>query len=82
MAKKKKTKKQKDEERVDLDTRTYPNPWFSNYDYGGPEEGSEVGPGRGLYTGEFLEKARKRKHRKKALRELAYQIVMASIEND
>lgn len=83
---KKNTKKQKDKKRVDLDVR--PIPFFTNYDYGGPEEESETSPGRGLYNGnmgkyksvsELLEKARKRKM---AFRRLAYQIAMASIEND
>lgn len=76
---KKKSKKSKDKKRVDLDTRPYPNPLFTNYDYGGPEGGSEVGPGTGLYHGsmgkhksvtEFLEKARKRKYRRKAFEEI------------
>ncbi len=49
-------------------------PWVSNFDYGGPEEGSDVGPGTGLYHGrmdkyksvaDFLKKQRKRKHSKK-----------------
>ena len=74
--KKKSTKKSKDKKRIDLDTRPYPNPWFTNYDYGGPEDGSEVGPGRGLYNGkmdkykstkDFIDKSRKRKYRRKAL---------------
>jgi hypothetical protein len=93
MAKKKKkeTKKQKDKKRVDQDVRPYPHLFFTNYDYGGPEEGSEISPGRGLYSGdmskyksvtEFLEKARKRKHRKKAFRQLLFKIVLAQLEND
>lgn len=64
----------KDKKRVDLDTRPYPNPIFRNYDYGGPEEGSEVGPGRGLYNGpmdkyksvkEFIDHDRKRRRKKR-----------------
>lgn len=87
--KKKETKKQKDKKRVDLDVRPYPHMFFRNYDYGGPEEGSETSPGTGLYSGDmskyksvsdFLEKARKRKHRKKAFLELLYKI--ATAEND
>jgi hypothetical protein len=90
MAKKKKNpKKQKDKKRVDMDVRPYL--FFENYDYGGPEEGSEISPGRGLYSGdmskyksvsEFLEKARKRKHRKKAFRQLLFKIALAQLEND
>jgi len=66
----------KKNKRVDLDVRPNPSPLFQNYDYGGPEDGSEISPGTGLYNGEmdkydsvedFLEKARKRKHRKEAL---------------
>ena len=62
--------KKKDKERVDLDVRPNPNPFFSNYDYGGPEEGDETSPGRGLYNGEmdkyksvkdFIDKSRQRK---------------------
>lgn len=77
--KKGKKKKSKDKKRVDLDTRPYPNPLFTNYDYGGPEGGSKVGPGTGLYQGsmgkyksvsDFLEKARKRKYRKAALMDI------------
>ena len=77
---KKKTKK-KDKERVDLDTRPFPNPLFQKYDLYGPSEGGEVSPGTGLFDAmnkgkvksvdEFLDKARKRQHsaesRKKAL---------------
>lgn len=78
--KKKKRKKKKDKKRVDMDVRPYPNPFFRNYDYGGPEGGSEVSPGTGLYHGkmdkyksvkDFLDKARERKHRKRALRVFA-----------
>lgn len=74
MAKKDK-KKNKDKKRVDLDIRPH-GPLFRNYDYGGPGEGSEVSPGTGLYFGkmdkyksvkDFLDKARKRKHRKRSL---------------
>jgi len=63
-----------DKKRVDQTTRPYPNPWFQNYDYGGPEDGSETGPGRGLYNGpmdkykstrEFIEKDRKRRRKKR-----------------
>lgn len=64
--------------RVDLDIRPNPNSMFSNFDYGGPENGGKTGPGRGLYNGmmdkyksvtDFLNKARKRRklRRKKAL---------------
>jgi hypothetical protein len=60
----------KDKKRVDKDVRPAPNPFFNNYDYGGPEEGSETSPGTGLYhgsmgkyksVGDFLDKSRKRK---------------------
>ena len=76
--------------RVDMDVRPV-GPWVSNYDYGGPEGGSDVGPGTGLYHGtmskyksvtDFLNKARKRrfskkfnKKRKKALREVVFNIM-------
>ena len=65
----------KDKKRVDLDTRPV-GPWVQNYDYGGPEDGDDVSPGTGLYHGDmdkydsvsdFLEQARKRKHRKRSL---------------
>jgi hypothetical protein len=68
-------KKKKDKKRVDMDIRPH-GPLFKNYDYGGPEDGSDISPGTGLYHGkmdkyksvsDFLEKARKRKYRKKAL---------------
>ena len=89
MAKKKK--------RVDLDVRPI-SPWWSNYDYGGPEEGeSEVSPGRGLYNGSmsekvkqyrdtkgFIEESRKRirKKRKQALIWLNNQILKKLAQND
>lgn len=77
----KKSKKKKDQERVDMDTRPFPNPLFRNYDLYGPSEGDETSPGTGLYDAmnkgkvksvdEFVQKSRKRKHsaesRKKAL---------------
>lgn len=84
---KKQKKKDKKKKRVDLDVRPYPNPLFTNYDYGGPEGGSEVSPGTGLYQGsmgkyksvsDFLEKARKRKYRKAALKD----IIDKMAEND
>jgi len=77
--KKKRKKKKKSKKRVDLDVRPYPNPLFTNYDYGGPEGGSDVSPGTGLYqdsmgkyksVSEFLDKARKRKYRKAALQDI------------
>ena len=64
--------------KVDLDTR--PNLFFKNYDYGGPEDGGESGPGTGLYHGnmskyksvrDFLETARKRRSRKRKMAFLA-----------
>jgi hypothetical protein len=79
--------KKKDKKRVDLDTRPYPNPFFSNYDLYGPEEGGEVSPGTGLYNGkmdkyksvkEFIDKARKRR-RKKAIERLNRMIKLATI---
>ncbi|KKN74482.1 hypothetical protein LCGC14_0389990 [marine sediment metagenome] len=76
-----KKEKKKDQKRVDMDVRPFPNPIFDNYDLYGPSEGGEVSPGTGLYNGrmadkpksvkEFIDKARKRRHsahsRKKAL---------------
>ncbi|HVI40984.1 MAG TPA: hypothetical protein VM577_10010 [Anaerovoracaceae bacterium] len=78
--------KKSDKERVDKDTRPYPNPIFRNYDYGGPEDGGGVGPGTGLYHGDmskyksvkdFLNKARKR-NRKKRVEALA--VIIDSIK--
>lgn len=69
--------KKKKNKRVDMDVRPYPSPLFKNFDYGGPEDGSDVSPGTGLYQGnmdkykstkDFIEKSRKRKHRKKAFK--------------
>ena len=84
-------KKNKAETSTHVQTRPVPNPIFQNYDYGGPEEGNEVSPGRGLYNGpmdkyksvkEFLEKARKRPHtRKKALLAL-YKVVTAQVDEE
>lgn len=45
-----KKKKKKNNKRVDLDVRPK-GPWFSNYDYGGPDKPSKTSPGRGLYNG-------------------------------
>lgn len=42
--------KKKDKKRVDLDVRPE-GPWFSNYDYGGPDKPSKISPGKGLYNG-------------------------------
>ncbi|TXG77355.1 hypothetical protein E6Q11_02950 [Candidatus Dojkabacteria bacterium] len=59
----------KDKKRVDLDVRPE-GPWFSNYDYAGPDEPTEISPGKGLYNGkmdryksvrDFIEMKRKRK---------------------
>lgn len=59
----------KDKKRVDNDVRPE-GPWFSNYDYGGPDEATSTSPGRGLYNGsmgkyksvtEFIDKKRKRR---------------------
>ncbi len=66
-ASKKKKKKKKDEGSSVL---------FQNFDYGGPEEGSDISPGTGPYrdmdknksTKKFIERSRKRKHRKKLFR--------------
>lgn len=77
----KKSKKKKDQERVDMDVRSYPNPLFRNYDLYGPSEGDETSPGTSVFTAmnngevdsvdEFIQKSRKRRHsaesRKKAL---------------
>lgn len=61
-------KSKKSKKRVDLDVR--PEVFFSNYDYGGPEDGDGIGPGTGLYHGdmskyksvkEFIERSRKRR---------------------
>ena len=76
--------------RVDKDVRPV-GPWVSNYDYGGPEGGSDVGPGTGLYHGtmdkyksvtDFLNKSRKRrfskkfnKKQKKALRKIMFNLI-------
>lgn len=73
------SKKEK-RKRVDLDVRPDPSPFFSNYDYGGPEDGEDSGPGTSLYHGEmdkyesvkdFIEKSRERR-RKKRMAALAY----------
>lgn len=80
-------KKKKDEERASLDVRNKV-PFFSNYDYGGPSEGSGVGSGTGLYdymyqnpdnpsVGDFLEKARKRRHRKKGITRIILKIAQS-----
>ena len=72
--------KKSDKKRVDLDVRPE-GPWYNNYDYGGPEDASESGPGRGLYNGkmdkyktvkEFIDK--KRKNRDKVRRKSALDI--------
>lgn len=82
MAKKNK-KKNKKETSTHVQTRP-PGPFFPNYDYGGPEEGSESGPGTGLYHGnmdkyksvkDFLDKARKRPHTRKKAWEWLYLLV-------
>ena len=61
--------KKKDKKRVDLDVRPNPNPLFTNYDLYGPENGSDVSPGTGLYHGDmdkyksvkdFINKSRKK----------------------
>lgn len=79
-----KTKK-KDKKRVDLDTRPYPNPFFTNYDYGGPEDGTDVSPGTGLYHGwmgkykstkEFIDRSRRRRHRRKAFLDIISKIAV------
>lgn len=59
-----------------------PGPFYANYDYGGPENESEEGPGLGIYNGnmdkydsikEFLSKKRKSKKKKKSkVRKQAY----------
>lgn len=78
-------KNKKDKKRVDQDVR--PELFFSNYDYGGPEDGAGAGPGTGLYHGdmskyksvkEFLEHSRKRraKSRKKAWAQLLRKYVV------
>jgi len=80
MAKKKKKTKKKTK-RVDLDVR--PHLLFRNYDYGGPEDATDISPGTGLYSGfmgkyksvaDFLRK--KRKQRKKVLRALLRHLLM------
>lgn len=59
----------KKNKRVDQDVRPI-GPWFSNYDYTGPEKATEISPGRGLYNGrmdayksvrDFIETKRKRR---------------------
>lgn len=81
MSKKKKNKQTK--KRVDLDISPI-GPWFSNYDYGSPEAGGDVSPGTGLYNGkmdkyksvkDFINKSRKRPHRKRALEDIANNIL-------
>jgi hypothetical protein len=71
---KKKTKKSKDKKRVDQDTSPL-GPWTTNFDYGGPEDGSDVGSGTGLFqcmndgkcksVDEFQKKKKKRPHARK-----------------
>lgn len=55
-----------------------PGPFYRNYDYGGPEDASDSGPGRGLYNGnmdkydsvsDFLAKKRKKRRQ---VRKAAY----------
>lgn len=55
-----------------------PGPFYSNYDYGGPEDASDSGPGRGFYSGkmdkydsvsDFLSKKRKKR---REVRKAAY----------
>jgi hypothetical protein len=77
--------------RTDLDVRPLPQ-LVRNYDYGGPEEGTEVGPGTGLYHGDmskyksvqdFLNKARKRRfskgYKKRKSRKQAFQYIVNRI---
>lgn len=78
--------KKKNKEKKKLDKmrkgRPYPNPIFTNYDYGTSEGPSETSPGGGLYSNmhkyksvkDFVEKNRKERakirKRKEALAEL------------
>lgn len=71
--------KSKDKKRVDQDTRPYPSPIYENYDYvdqtkSQKENGKEMGPGGGLYTGkmdkyksvkEFIDADRKRRRQQR-----------------
>jgi hypothetical protein len=74
-----------DKKRVDLDVRPE-GPWYSSYDYGGPEEASDSGPGRGLYNGkmdkhksvkDFIDKKRKRKRQ---LRKKAWEMLLDELQ--
>jgi len=80
-----------DKKRVDMDIRPMPQ-FVRNYDYGGPEEGTEVGPGTGLYHGDmgkhksvqdFLNKARKRRfskgYKKRKSRKQAFEYIVNRI---
>lgn len=61
--------------------------WFSNYDYGGPENATESSPGRGLYNGEMdkyksvkdlLAKKRKRRRELKNAKNISDQLLKAA----
>jgi hypothetical protein len=80
-----------DKKRVDMDIRPMPQ-FVRNYDYAGPEDGSDVGPGTGLYHGDmaqhksvqdFLNKARKRRfskgYKKRKSRKQAFQYIVNRI---
>lgn len=80
------SKKEKDKKRVDQDIRPI-GPWFSNYDYAGPEEATETSPGKGLYNGKmdrypsvknFIETKRKKRRELKNATYSAEQILKAA----
>ncbi len=82
MAKKKKDTKKK-KKRVDYDISSK-GPWVSNFDYGGSEEGSDVGPGRGLYNGPMdkyksVEEWRKKKDKRPHSRKFALMYIIELI---
>jgi hypothetical protein len=75
----------KDKKRVDQDIR--PKLWFSNYDYVGPEEATEISPGKGLYNGkmdkyksvkDFIEQKRKRRRELKNAKFTSDQLLKAA----
>lgn len=75
----------KDKKRVDQDIR--PKLWFSNYDYAGPEEATEISPGKGLYNGkmdkyksvkDFIEQKRKRRRELKNAKFTSDQLLKAA----
>lgn len=75
----------KDKKRVDQDVR--PDFWFSNYDYAGPDQATDISPGKGLYNGkmdryksvkDFIEQKRKRRRELKNAKFTSDQLLKAA----